>query len=609
MKSAILQDQVLSTSNSFAMATAGPSHVQLFWQPLLNPTSSKPASPHIRKNGRSGRTTSPHNQPASLNDKADEILSRPDNLFKSAVALAQYQGRDSAIHQEDDAVGAQGRDHTNCDNEADGDLPSVDEPLAQISRRVISTAYQNSEDTLQHLEGPALDTSGRLDRKQPRLDDGGGDSQGTRDRPPTDPPGHGPWWDVEDGCFVDDDLRPIPPLEQEGLASTPAQGQPHFHHHPPGPSHGRINQHSDDRITRSALNVPVSYTLPQPLDENGGGNDENTTELGRDMQLAFGEQEKWFSATAPRSPGPQPQSAEPSHPPIDQEHDQGGTGYGRLEELGHCSPLRSQDQEEPQEQQQQDVVVDAMREGDYDYDGEWRHQDDAEEVNSGIHQSESSDHSHDTNDEDDGDPRPAKRQKRSLVHIVKAVTPPREHSQAPRLTPSSTMQPEMDEARSQAEHGHLPTPADDEHHHTPRTPRSPSAPAESALVAEYQEWPYQGFLKRTKIGNETTYNLEFQLLHMPEHLHLPVLSEALGMRSNKEMSAEAATPHDVGAHSKMHSAAVRPRIKRVRWTPEEDATILKMREVDGCSWEEIHAALPHRTPGAIQVQYSTKLKK
>jgi hypothetical protein len=182
--------------------------------------------------------------------------------------------------------------------------------------------------------------------------------------------------------------------------------------------------------------MPVSYTLPQPLDENGGGSDENTTELGRDMQLAFGEQEKRPSVTAPRPRGPQPQSAEPSHPPIDQEHDQGGTGYGRLEELGHCSPLRSQGQEEPQEQQQQDIVVDAMREDDYDYDGEWRHQDEAEEINSGIHQSESSDHSHDTNYED---PRYAKRQKLSLAHTVKAVTPPRENSQAPRLTPSSTM--------------------------------------------------------------------------------------------------------------------------------------------------------------------------
>jgi hypothetical protein len=59
----------------------------------------------------------------------------------------------------------------------------------------------------------------------------------------------------------------------------------------------------------------------------------------------------------------------------------------------------------------------------------------------------------------------------------------------------------------------------------------------------------------------------------------------------------------------MYSAAVRPRIKRVRWDPEEDAKILKMREKDGCSWEKIHAALPRRTQSAIEVHYSTKLKK
>jgi hypothetical protein len=130
----------------------------------------------------------------------------------------------------------------------------------------------------------------------------------------------------------------------------------------------------------------------------------------------------------------------------------------------------------------------------------------------------------------------------------------------------------------------------------------------SAPVVEYREWPFQGFLKRTKIGNETTYNLEFQLSHIPEHLHLPVLSEALGMRSNKEMSAEAATPHDTGAHSRVHSAALQSKRKRVSWKPEENETILKMKK-EGCSWEEIHRALPDRTLGAIQVQYSTKLKK
>jgi hypothetical protein len=88
------------------MATVDLSHVQ-FWQPLLNPFLSKRPSSHIRKNGRSGSTTSSRSQPASLDNKADEILRRDDQP-KSAAAPAQYQGRDFAIQQEGDAVGAQG---------------------------------------------------------------------------------------------------------------------------------------------------------------------------------------------------------------------------------------------------------------------------------------------------------------------------------------------------------------------------------------------------------------------------------------------------------------------------------------------------------------------
>jgi hypothetical protein len=33
----------------------------------------------------------------------------------------------------------------------------------------------------------------------------------------------GPWWDVKDEYYVDDEIHPIPPLKQEGLASTPAR--------------------------------------------------------------------------------------------------------------------------------------------------------------------------------------------------------------------------------------------------------------------------------------------------------------------------------------------------------------------------------------------------
>jgi hypothetical protein len=80
----------------------------------------------------------------------------------------------------------------------------------------------------------------------------------------------------------------------------------------------------------------------------------------------------------------------------------------------------------------------------------------------------------------------------------------------------------------------------------------------------------------------------------------------IGMRSNKEAaSTGAATPHDASTYSKVRPTILQATRKRVPWTPEEDATLRKMKEEDGCSWEEIAKALPHRTPGTIQVHYST----
>jgi hypothetical protein len=99
-----------------------------------------------------------------------------------------------------------------------------------------------------------------------------------------------------------------------------------------------------------------------------------------------------------------------------------------------------------------------------------------------------------------------------------------------------------------------------------------------------------------------TYNLEFKLPSISEHLHLPINPEALDICSSKEAPAKVPILHEAAAHSKVHQAPLRPKKKRkhIKWTAEEDATVLKMREEDGCSWEEIHDALPHRTPGTIQ---------
>ena len=152
---------------------------------------------------------------------------------------------------------------------------------------------------------------------------------------PADPSGREAWWDIEDGCFVDEDLHPLPPLEQEGLASTPAQAQPHSRRRSPKSSQDQTSPHGDDGTTRSASEEPARQPLPTLLEKDGeGGSGGNASGLERDMQLAFEAQEE-LSAASPSSPRPR-RSAEPPHPRIDQDRDQ-----GRLEELGHSSRPRS----------------------------------------------------------------------------------------------------------------------------------------------------------------------------------------------------------------------------------------------------------------------------
>jgi hypothetical protein len=137
------------------------------------------------------------------------------------------------------------------------------------------------------------------------------------------------------------------------------------------------------------------------------------------------------------------------------------------------------------------------------------------EVSSGAHYSESSGLSHDIDNEDDENPRPAKRRRLPLASHM-----PLTH----------------------AKYEHLSTPVNDKHHYPPSPSRSPLGEVKSAPLAEYREWPFQGFLKRTTIGNQTIYNLEFELPCIPEHLdlslHPAVLSASFG-----ESSAEAVVCH------------------------------------------------------------------
>ena len=79
-------------------------------------------------------------------------------------------------------------------------------------------------------------------------------------------------------------------------------------------------------------------------------------------------------------------------------------------QLGRGPPRRSQDREEEvQEQQQRQGVAVRRRQRGAGGLGRQAAQLDETEIGSGIHHPEASDYTHNTGDEDDEDPRPAKR--------------------------------------------------------------------------------------------------------------------------------------------------------------------------------------------------------
>ncbi len=211
------------------------------------------------------------------------------------------------------------------------------------------------------------------------------------------------------------------------------------------------------------------------------------------------------------------------------------------------------------------------------------------EISSDTHHSVNTDDNHKACDTSDEDPRPAKRRK---PRSARAVTPPL-HLRRSFPTPPTT-RAEIDGAQSHDDDGCSSTFVE-EQHCASRTSRSPSAAAEAVPAAEYQEWPFQGFLKRIRIGDNVTYNLEFKLPSISEHLQLPIDPNALEIN------------RDAAKHSKIHQASLKPKKSRVSWV-EDDIKLAQMWN-EGRSWEYIFAELPHRSEGSIRVRCSTKFKK
>jgi len=354
------------------------------------------------------------------------------------------------------------------------------------------------------------------------------------------------WYDIEDEGFADEDFS-ISPLERRGLASTstsmPAQDQPLSPHHSLESSQDQIVLHEN---TSEEL---AAYTLLGFEDTDGEGWSNNFAELEKEMQQSIQGQEEVLSTVAPSSPRPSRLSIEPQ---IDQKDGQSGTSFGRLKELRPSSPLRRRDQEEPQEQQQRDPQG-----------GKQQCQDGNREISSDNHHLEGSDCGHTTSDEDDEDPRPAKRRK--LIPL-------------PTLTP-------LNEPTS-IHNG--------QQHHLPQTSRSSSATVESTPVADYHEWSFQGVLKRARIENQIIYNLEFTL-PVQEHPHLSIHSAVLDTGFKEGLSAKATVSHQASA----------PQKSTEKLTEKEESLLVKMVSKDK-TWAEIVENFPGHTLQSLKHNFFGK---
>ncbi|PVH69350.1 hypothetical protein DL98DRAFT_360525, partial [Cadophora sp. DSE1049] len=76
-------------------------------------------------------------------------------------------------------------------------------------------------------------------------------------------------------------------------------------------------------------------------------------------------------------------------------------------------------------------------------------------------------------------------------------------------------------------------------------------------TANVEEWPFQGFLKRNRLGDVVTYYLEFKLPSISEQFHLPINAAALDIN------------HDAAPHSKIHQAPLKPKKSKVSWIEDD----------------------------------------
>jgi len=118
-----------------------------------------------------------------------------------------------------------------------------------------------------------------------------------------------------------------------------------------------------------------------------------------------------------------------------------------------------------------------------------------------------------------------------------------------------------------------------------------------------------------RIGRETTYNLEFRLLDVPDSFRPSIGLHISNSTSSGESVGGSAHPRVCASHAKRSRLALQKQRKRGRleYTEQEDNKLMCLKK-EGLPWKGIHRAFSlafprgERSIEALQVRYCTKLK-
>ncbi|RMJ24701.1 hypothetical protein PHISP_04428 [Aspergillus sp. HF37] len=100
---------------------------------------------------------------------------------------------------------------------------------------------------------------------------------------------------------------------------------------------------------------------------------------------------------------------------------------------------------------------------------------------------------------------------------------------------------------------------------------------------------------------------------LPQQHHHHRLPQA-GLQSPESHGAGVASPSlpsappSVVGHPGMPEPAPRPRGPKLKFSPDEDALLVELKEHKNLTWKQIADFFPGRTSGTLQVRYCTKLK-